>query len=102
MEHAAKMPQAERVLKAGYEVLYLTVDEDEIVLQMLENAGGKPFVSVADENALPSPRRRRPTWSQAEKDHKDVPGLRPGDLEGPGGQGAPVQDPPERFGLPHR
>ena len=53
VEHAAKMPQAERVLKAGYEVLYLTVDEDEIVLQMLENAGGKPFVSVADENALP-------------------------------------------------
>ena len=64
VEHAAKMPQAERVLKAGYEVLYLTVDEDEIVLQMLENAGGKPFVSVADENALPV--------TEEEKAHKDV------------------------------
>ena len=54
VEHASKMPQAERVLKAGYEVLYLTVDEDEIVLQMLENAYDKPFVSVASEDALPA------------------------------------------------
>ena len=72
VEHAAKMPQAERVLKAGYEVLYLTVDEDEIVLQMLENAGGKPFVSVADENALPVTEEEKATVEQAEKDHKDL------------------------------
>ncbi len=72
VEHAAKMPQAERVLKAGYEVLYLTVDEDEIVLQMLENAGGKPFVSVADENALPETDEEKAALEQAEKDHKDV------------------------------
>ena len=72
VEHAAKMPQAERVLKAGYEVLYLTVDEDEIVLQMLENAGGKPFVSVADENALPVTDAEKATVEQAEKDHKDL------------------------------
>ena len=72
VEHAAKMPQAERVLKAGYEVLYLTVDEDEIVLQMLENAGGKPFVSVADENALPVTEEEKANVEQAEKDHKDV------------------------------
>ena len=72
VEHAAKMPQAERVLKAGYEVLYLTVDEDEIVLQMLENAGGKPFVSVADENALPVTEEEKANVEQAEKDHKDL------------------------------
>ena len=65
VEHAAKMPQAERVLKAGYEVLYLTVDEDEIVLQMLENAGGKPPSSPwPTRTPSPSPRRRRPTWSR--------------------------------------
>ena len=72
VDHASKMPQAERVLKAGYEVLYLTVDEDEIVLQMLENAGGKPFVSVADENALPVTDAEKATVEQAEKDHKDL------------------------------
>ncbi len=72
VEHASKMPQAERVLKAGYEVLYLTVDEDEIVLQMLENAYDKPFVSVSDENALPVTDAEKASVEQAEKDHKEV------------------------------
>ena len=72
VEHASKMPQAERILKAGYEVLYLTVDEDEIVLQMLENAYDKPFVSVADENALPVTDAEKASVEQAEKDHKDL------------------------------
>ena len=72
VEHAAKMPQAGRILKAGYEVLYLTVDEDEIVLQMLENAYDKPFVSVADENALPVTDAEKASVEQAEKDHKDL------------------------------
>ena len=70
VEHASKMPQAERVLKAGYEVLYLTVDEDEIVLQMLENAYDKPFVSVASEDALPDTDAEKASVEQAEKDHK--------------------------------
>ena len=70
VEHASKMPQAERVLKAGYEVLYLTVDQDEIVLQMLENAYDKPFVSVASEDALPVTDAEKATVEQAEKDHK--------------------------------
>ena len=72
VEHASKMPQAERILKAGYEVLYLTVDEDEIVLQMLENAYDKPFVSVADENALPVTDAEKASVEQAEKDHKEL------------------------------
>ena len=72
VENAAKMPQAERVLKAGYEVLYLTVAEDEIVLQMLENAEGKPFVSVASEDALPVTDAEKASAEQAEKDHKAV------------------------------
>ena len=70
VEHASKKPQAERVLKAGYEVLYLTVDEDEIVLQMLENAYDKPFVSVASEDALPVTDAEKASVEQAEKDHK--------------------------------
>ena len=72
VDHAAKMPQAERVLKAGYEVLYLTVDEDEIVLQMLENAYDKPFVSVASEDALPVTDAEKASAEQAEKDHKEL------------------------------
>ena len=72
VENASKMPQAERVLKAGFEVLYLTVSEDEIVLQMLENAEGKPFVSVASEDALPVTDAEKATAEQAEKDNKEV------------------------------
>ena len=72
VDHASKMPQAERVLKAGYEVLYLTVDEDEIVLQMLENAYDKPFISVANEDALPVTDAEKSSAEQAEKDHKDL------------------------------
>ncbi len=72
VDHASKMPQAERVLKAGYEVLYLTVDEDEIVLQMLENAYDKPFVSVASEDALPVTDAEKASAEQAEKDHKEL------------------------------
>ena len=72
VENASKMPQAERVLKAGYEVLYLTVDEDEIVLQMLENVKDKPFVSVSSEDALPMTDAEKASAEQAEKDHKDV------------------------------
>ena len=72
VDHAAKMPQAGRVLKAGYEVLYLTVDEDEIVLQMLENAYDKPFVSVANEDALPVTDAEKASAEQAEKDHKEL------------------------------
>ena len=72
VENASKMPQAERVLKAGFEVLYLTVAEDEIVLQMLENAEGKSFVSVASEDALPVTDAEKASAEQAEKDHKEV------------------------------
>ena len=72
VENAAKMPQAERVLKAGYEVLYLTVDEDEIVLQMLENADGKPFVSVSSEDALPVTDAEKAEAAEAEKTHKEM------------------------------
>jgi molecular chaperone HtpG len=72
VENAAKMPQAERVLKAGYEVLYLVASEDEIVLQMLENAGDKPFVSVSSEDALPVTDAEKSAAEQAEKDHKEV------------------------------
>ena len=72
VENAAKMPQAERVLKAGYEVLYLIASEDEIVLQMLENYAEKPFVSVASEDALPVTDAEKANAEQAEKDHKEL------------------------------
>ncbi len=48
-----KLPQAERILAAGYEILYLTEEVDEFVMQMLGEEEGKPFKSVGDDDALP-------------------------------------------------
>ena len=52
-EKAAALPQTERILDAGFEVLYLTEDIDEFAIQVLEKQGDKPFKSVADPDALP-------------------------------------------------
>ena len=42
------------------------------MLQMLENASGKPFVSVASEDALPVTDAEKSAAEQAEKDHKEM------------------------------
>ena len=47
-------------------------ERDEIVLQMLENAGEKPFVSVANEEALPVTDAEKTAVEEAEKEHKAV------------------------------
>lgn len=72
VDKAEKMPQAERILKAGYEVLYLTGEEDEIVLEMLGTVEEKPFLSVSKEDALPITDLEKDAAEQAEKDHKEV------------------------------
>lgn len=72
VEKASSLPQAERVLQAGYEVLYLVAEEDELVFQMLGAYDEKSFMSVSDENALPITDAEKAEIEQAEKDHKDV------------------------------
>lgn len=72
VDKAEKMPQAERILKAGFEVLYLTGEEDEIVLEMLGAVDEKPFLSVSKEDALPITDVEKDAAEQAEKEHKEV------------------------------
>ncbi len=48
-----KLPQAERILDAGYEILYLTEDVDEFCMQVLSEYDGKPIKSINAEDALP-------------------------------------------------
>jgi len=52
-EKAARLPQAERILEKGYEVIYLTEEVDEFVVQMLGEVEGKKLKSVSDPDALP-------------------------------------------------
>ena len=53
VEKIAKLPQVERILDKGYEILYCTEDVDDFVMKGLEEMDGKKFKSVADEDALP-------------------------------------------------
>ena len=49
----SKLPQAERILDAGYEILYLTEDVDEFCMQVLAEYDGKQLKSINAEDALP-------------------------------------------------
>ena len=53
VEMAKALPQAERVLEKGYEILYFTDEVDEFVAQTLMNYTGKPFQDAAAADALP-------------------------------------------------
>ncbi len=52
-DRLSRSPQAERILDKGYEVLWLTQDVDEFVVQVFGEYDGKKFKSVADNDALP-------------------------------------------------
>jgi len=53
VEQIAKLPQVERILDKGYEILYCTEDVDDFVMKALVELDGKKFKSVTDEDALP-------------------------------------------------
>ena len=52
-EQALRLPQVERVAEQGYEILCLTDEVDEFVMQVLAEVEGKAIKSVADPDALP-------------------------------------------------
>ena len=52
-DQALRMPQVERVMDKGYEILCLTAEEDEFVIQALAEVEGKKLKSVSDPDALP-------------------------------------------------
>ena len=53
VEMAKALPQAERVLEKGYEILYFTDEVDEFVAQTLMQYADKPFKDAAAADALP-------------------------------------------------
>ena len=52
-ERIAQLPQVERILDKGYEILYCTEDVDDFVMKALGELDGKTVKSVSDEDALP-------------------------------------------------
>ena len=53
VDRIAKLPQVERILDKGYEILYCTEDVDDFVMQALGEIDGKKFMSATAEDALP-------------------------------------------------
>ena len=67
-----KLPQAERILDAGYEILLLTEDVDEFCMQTLAEYQGKQFKSVNDEDALPESEEEKKNAEEKAKAGKEV------------------------------
>ena len=68
----ARLPQAERISAKGYEILYLTEDVDEFVLQVLTEQEGKQFKSVNDDDALPESDEEKEEMEKRAEENKDV------------------------------
>jgi len=69
---AGKLPQSERILAKGYEILCVTSSEDELLLQILGQQDGKSFKSVNDDDALPQTDEEK---AAAEKQAEDAKSL---------------------------
>jgi molecular chaperone HtpG len=66
------MPQAERILDKGYEILYLTDDVDEFTVQSLAEYDGKKLKSINDEDALPETEEEKKAAEEKAEESKDV------------------------------
>ncbi|MDR0819108.1 MAG: molecular chaperone HtpG [Oscillospiraceae bacterium] len=72
-ENAEKLPQAEPVLDAGFDVLCLTEDSDEFVMQMLASFSEKELKSVnAEDLGLPDSDSKKEETEKLEAEHKEL------------------------------
>ncbi|MEG1858596.1 MAG: molecular chaperone HtpG, partial [Pseudoflavonifractor sp.] len=71
-ENIAKLPQVERILDKGYEILYLTDEPDEFIMDTLGAWDGKDLKSVADDDALPQTEEEKAAADKKTEDNKDV------------------------------
>lgn len=72
VDKAAKLPQAEKLLDKGYEILYLTDEVDEFVVQMLMNYKEKDFKNIStDDLGLDTEEEKKEAEKKAEE-NKDV------------------------------
>ena len=67
-----KLPQAERILDAGYEILLLTEDVDEFCMQILAEYDGKKFKSINEDDALPETEEEKKAAEEKNEAGKEV------------------------------
>jgi molecular chaperone HtpG len=68
----AALPQAERILDKGYEILYLTEDVDEFSMQVLQTFQEKQIKSINDDDALPETEDEKKSAEEKTEAAKDV------------------------------
>ena len=72
VDKIAKLPQVERILDKGYEILYCTEDVDDFVMKALGEIDGKQFKSVNEEDALPQTEEEKKAAEEKAQAGKDV------------------------------
>ena len=68
----AKLPQAERIRDKGYEILYLTDEPDQFVVDALGAVDDVPFKSVDDDDALPETDEEKAALEKKAEESKPV------------------------------
>lgn len=71
-DQALRMPQVERITDKGYEILCLTSEEDEFVIQALGDVNGKKLKSVSDPDALPESEEEKAQQEKQAEEAKAV------------------------------
>jgi len=71
-EQAARLPQVERIADKGWEILYLTEEVDEFVMNALAEASGKKLKSVSDPDALPETDEEKAEQEKQAEESKPV------------------------------
>ena len=71
-EQAARLPQVERIADKGWEILYLTEEVDEFVMQALVEVSGKKLKSVSDPDALPETDEEKAEQEKQAEESKNV------------------------------
>ena len=72
VDQVSKLPQVERILDKGYEILYLTEEPDQFVVDALGAFEEKSFKSVNDEDALPQTEEEKQESEKKAEENKDV------------------------------
>ena len=72
VDQIARLPQAERILDKGYEILYLTEEPDEFIMNGLGAWDEKSFKPVTDEDALPQTDEEKAASEKKAEESKDV------------------------------
>ena len=72
VDQIARLPQAERILDKGYEILYLTEEPDEFIMNGLGAWDEKSFKPVTDEDALPQTDEEKAAAEKKAEESKDV------------------------------